>query len=162
MPGAASDEANEPGRKTSGSCFYLANGLFYQPNRLLVIIAVGDVNEAKPDRKLMAFYESKNNIHRIITDILPCLVGRFPLPSESQSEMGPEAGRSTGKNRSCLVIWTISPSVCRLDLNPQALSVGALSQAEDEIGSVLFDGVEKLPPVKPNREDDFFEPVSSG
>ena len=74
MPGAASDEANEPGRKTSGSCFYLANGLFYQPNRLLVIIAVGDVNEAKPDRKLMALYESKNNIHRIITDILPCLV----------------------------------------------------------------------------------------
>ena len=58
--------------------------------------------------------------------------------------MGPESSRSTGDNRSCLLIWTISPSVCRLRLNPQALSIGALSQAEDDIGSVLFDGVEKL------------------
>jgi len=146
--------------KNSSSRFYLANGLFYKPKRLFVIIAVGNVNEAKPDRKLMSLYEIENNIHRIITDILSRLVGRFPLPSESQSEIGPEASRSTRKNRSCLVIWTISPSVCRLDLNPQTLSVSALSQAEDEIGSVLFDGVEKLPPVKPNREDDFFASAS--
>jgi hypothetical protein len=40
------------------------------------------------------------------------------------------------------------------------LSAGALSQTEDDIGSVLFDGVEKLPLVKPNREDDFFAPAS--
>lgn len=104
----------------------------------------------------MSLYEIKNNIHRIIADIFPGLIGRFPLPSESQSEIGPEAWRSTRKNRSCLLIWTISPSVCRLGLNPQTLSVGALSQAEDDIGSVLFDGVEKLSLVKPNREDDFF------
>src|SRR5678816_1779113 len=118
--------------KTSSGPFYLANGLFYQPNRLLIIIAVGDVNEAKSDWKLMSLYEIENDIHRIITDILPCLVGRFPLPSESQSEIGPEAGRSTRKNRSCLVIWTISPSVCRLNFNPQAFSASALSQAEDK------------------------------
>ena len=36
--------------------------------------------------------------------------------------------------------------------------MSALSQAEDDIRSVFFDGVEKLPLVKPNREDDFFEP----
>ena len=109
----------------------------------------------------MSLYEIENNIHRVIADILPCLVGRFPLPSESQSEIGPEAWRSTRKNRSCFVIWTISPSVYRLGLNPQALSVSALSQAEDDIGSVLFDGVEKLPLVKPNREDDFFASAAS-
>ena len=120
------------------------------------------MNEAKADREPMSLYEIENNIHRIITDILARLVGRFPLPSESQSETRLEAGRSTGKNRFCFAIWTISPSVYRLDFNPQALSVSALSQAEDEIGSVLFNGVEKLPFVKPNREDDFFEPVSSG
>ena len=71
------------------------------------------------------------------------------------------SGRSTRKNRSRFPIWTISPSVCRLDLNPQALSMGALSQAENGIGSVLFDGVEKLPLVKPNREDEFFAPAAS-
>ena len=118
------------------------------------------MNEPKPDRKLVSLYEIKNNIHRVIADIFPGLIGRFPLPSESQSEIGPEAWRSTRKNRSCLLIWTISPSVCRLGLNPQTLSVGALSQAEDDIGSVLFDGVEKLSLVKPNREDDFFASAS--
>ena len=75
--------------------------------------------------------------------------------------MGPESSRSTGDNRSGLLIWTISPSVCRLRLNPHALSIGALSQAEDDIGSVLFDGVEKLALVKPDREDDFFTPAAS-
>src|SRR5262245_5605166 len=113
--------------RTSSSRFYLSNGLFYKPNRLLVIVAVGDVNEAKPDRKLMALYEIEDNIHRIIADILSSLIGRFPPPSEVQSEMGLEAWRSTRTNRSCLAIWTISPSVCRLDLNPQALPAGALS-----------------------------------
>jgi hypothetical protein len=105
-------------------------------------------------------YEIENDIHRVIADILPGLTGRFPLPSERQSEIGPEAWRSTRKNRSCFLIWTISPSVYRLALNPQALSVGALSQTEDDIGSVLFDRVEKLPLVKPNREDDFFASAS--
>jgi hypothetical protein len=161
MPWAVSGEANETGRKTSSSFFYLANGLFDKPNRLLAIVVVGDVNEAKADRKLMALYKIEDNIHRIIADILPCLVGRSPLPSESQSEISLEAWRSTRTNRSCFAIWTISSSVGRLNLNPQALSAGALSQAEDEIGSVLFDGVEELSSVKSNREDDFFESVLS-
>jgi hypothetical protein len=146
--------------KNSSSRFHLANGFFHNSNRLLVVIAVRDVNEAKPDRKPVSLYEIENNIHRVIADILPGLIGRFSLPPESQSEIGPETWRSTRKNRSCFLIWTISPSVCRLRLNPQALSVGALSQAEDDIGSVLFDGVEKLPLVKPNREDDFFASAS--
>jgi hypothetical protein len=147
--------------KNSSSRFHLANGLFHKPNRLLVIIALRDVNEAKPDRKPVSLYEIENDIHGVIADILPGLIGRFPLPSESQSEIGPEAWRSTRKNRSRFPIWTISPSVCRLGLNPQALSMGALSQAENDIGSVLFDGVEKLPLVKPNREDEFFAPAAS-
>ena len=109
----------------------------------------------------MSPYEIENDIHRVIADILPGLTGRFPLPSERQSEIGPEAWRSTHKNRSCFLIWTISPSVYRLALNPQVLSAGALSQAEDDIGSVLFDRVEKLPLVKPNREDEFFAPAAS-
>jgi hypothetical protein len=109
----------------------------------------------------MSLYEIENNIHRIITDILACLVGRFPLPSESQSETGLEAWRSTGKNRSCLIIWTISSSVYRLDLNPQALSASALSQAENEIGAVPLDCVDKLSLVKPNCEDNFYKSASS-
>jgi hypothetical protein len=147
--------------KNSSSRFHLANGLFHKPNRLLVIIAVGNVNEAKPDGKPVSLYEIENDIHGVIADILPGLIGRFPLPPESQSEIGPEAWRSTRKNRSRFPIWTISPSVCRLGLNPQALSMGALSQAENDIGAVLFDGVEKLPLVKPNREDEFFAPAAS-
>ena len=110
----------------------------------------------------MLLYEIENNIHRIVTDIFPCLVGRFPLPAQSQSEIGLEAWRPTGKNRSCLVIGTISPSVCRLGLNPQAFPVRALSQAEDEIGSMLLDCVKKLRLVKLNRKDDFFVSLSSG
>ena len=122
---------------------------------------MGDVNEAKPDRKPVSLYEIENNIHRVIADILPGLIGRFPLPSESQSEIGREAWGSTRKNRSRFLIWTISSSVCRLGFNPQALSAGALSQAENDIGPLLFDGVEKLPLVKPNREDDFFQSAAS-
>jgi hypothetical protein len=33
--------------------------------------------------------------------------------------------------------------------------MGALSQAKNDIGAMLFDGAEKLPLVKPDREDDF-------
>ena len=160
MPRAFSDKANEAG-KNSSSRFHLANGLFHKPNRFLVIVAVGDVNEAKPDRKPVSLDEIENDIHRVIADILPGLIGRFSSPSESQSEIGPEAWGSTRKNRSWFLIWTISSSVCRLGFNPQTLSAGALSQAEDDIGSVLFDGVEKLALVKPNWEDDFFAPAAS-
>jgi hypothetical protein len=67
------DEAMLP-ENNSSRCFYLANGLFYKAHRLPVIIVVGDVNEAKADRKPMSLYEIENNIHRIITDILACLV----------------------------------------------------------------------------------------
>ena len=109
----------------------------------------------------MSLDKIEHDIHRVVTDVLPSFAGRVPLPSENQSEMGPESSRSTRKNRSWLLVWTISLSVCRLRLNPQALSVGALSQAEDDIGSVLFDGVEKLALVKPDREDDFFTPAAS-
>jgi len=45
---------------------------------------------------------------------------------------------------------------------PQSANLvrGRTVQAEDDIGSVLFDGVEKLSLVKPNREDDFLASAS--
>ena len=155
------DEATLPENNSCG-CFYLANRLFYKAHRLSIIVAVRDVNEAKADRKSTPLYEIENNIHRIVTDILACLVGSSPLRAKSQSETRLEAWRSTGKNRSCPVIWAISPSVYRLGLNPQAFSVRALSEAEDEIGSMLLDCVKKLRLVKFNRKDDFFVSLSSG
>ena len=120
------------------------------------------MNETKANGKPMSLYEIEDNIHGIIADILACLVGRFPLAAERRSKSGLEAWRPTGKNRSCLVIWTVAPSVYRLGFNPQAFSVRALSQTEDDIGSMLLDGVEKLRLAKFDREDDFLASGAAG
>src|SRR5262245_52009600 len=127
-----------------------------------MIVAVRDVNEAKADRKSPPLYEIENNIHRIITDILTCLVGSSPLRAESQSEIRLEAWRSTGKNRSCPVIWAISPSVYRLGLNPQAFSLRALSEAEDVIRSMLRECPGELRLAKFNWTANCFASGSSG
>ena len=109
----------------------------------------------------MSLYEIENNIHRIITDILARLVGRFPCRPRANLILVLRLEAPPARIGLALSPGLFLPSVYRLDLNPQAFSVSALSQAEDKIGSMLFDGVEKLPLVKPNREDDFFASVSS-
>src|SRR5262245_25143554 len=95
-PWAVPDEATLPENNSCG-CFYLANRLFYKAHCLSIIVAVRDVNEAKADRKSTPLYEIENDIHRIITDILTCLVGSSPLRAESQSETRLEAWRSTAR-----------------------------------------------------------------
>jgi hypothetical protein len=54
-------------------------------------------------------------------------------------------------------MWTISPPVHGLGLKPQASTARALSQTQDGIRIVRFDGVDELALVKSNREDDFLE-----
>ena len=76
--------------------------------------------------------------------------------------MGPEPSRPALKNRFSFLGLAISPAVCRLRLDPQTASIDALSQAQNDIGSMLFDGAEKLALVKSNRKDDFFSPGLPG
>ena len=78
------------------------------------------------------------------------------MPSKGQFEIGSESGSTTHPNGSCGHVLMDSPFVCRLSLYPQALPTRALSQAEDNIRSGVFDDPEELIPVKSNREDDFF------
>ena len=138
------------------SGLYLADGLFQNSDRLLVIVPVGNMNEAETDGKLTAPDEVENDIHRVIADILAGSLGPPCMPSEGQFEIGSESGGSTRANWSCRYVLMGSPFVCRLSLNPQALPARALSQAEDNIRPEVFDDTEELVPVKFNRKDDLF------
>jgi hypothetical protein len=51
----------------------------------------------------------------------------------------------------------VAPPVHGPGLNPQASTAGALSQTQDDIRIVRFDGVDELAFVKSNRKNDFLE-----
>jgi hypothetical protein len=118
------------------------------------------VNKSIANRQVTAVYEIEHEVHGVIANVFPRVVGRSP--SESQLEIGSEPWRSAGNNRPWLVAFFISPLVRRVAFNPQTAATGALSQAQDDIRLMLSDGVDELALVKSHREDDLFEAGSPG
>src|SRR5262249_21761640 len=122
---------------------------------LFVVIAMGNVNEAIANRQVTSRYEIEHDIHGVVANVFPRVVGRSP--SESQLEIGSEPCRSARNNRFRLIAFFVSPFVRRLAFNPQTAAARALSQAQDHIRLVVFDGVDELAFVKSHREDDLLE-----
>ena len=123
---------------------------------------MGNVNEAISNIRFLPLDKIEHDIHGIVADVVPGIARTARASSQKKAQVSRQPGRSPADDFFDPFFFTTTPSVDGARFDAQLPALGALAQAENYIGIMLFDRVDELSSMKAHRKDDFFQTTAPG